>query len=150
MCFEYHDDSDESLEIVELLLLRYLVMKYTNGKQKLSKIINLNKTIDDFGFYCKKKFRFESSDLKDLVRLLKFPDVVTFANGITMTGEETFLRGLYELRSGNTNDDIAGKTIYANRYHYLLIYMYFNVNHYCRCIWAELFCAITCTITSVS
>ena len=125
-------------------------MKYTNGKQKLSKIINLNKTIDDFGFYCKKKFRFESSDLKDLVRLLKFPDVVTFVNGITMTGEETFLRGLYELRSGNTNDDIAGKTIYANRYHYLLIYMYFNVNHYCRCIWAGLFCAITCTITSVS
>ena len=67
-----------------------------------------------------------------------------------MSGEEILLRGLYELRSGNTNDDIAGKTIYANRYHYLLIYMYFNVNHYCRCIWAELFCAITCTITSVS
>ena len=68
MCFEYHDDSDESLEIVELLLLRYLVMKYTNGKQKLSKTYKIK-----HGFDCKKKFRFESSDLKDLVRLLKFP-----------------------------------------------------------------------------
>ena len=42
-------------------------------------------------------FRFQKPDLHLLCHLLGFPAKVVFDNGCTMSGEEIFLRGLYEL-----------------------------------------------------
>ena len=52
-------------------------------------------------------FRFLKADLHLLCHLLKFPAKVVFDNGATMTGEEVFLRGLYELASGETKHKIS-------------------------------------------
>ena len=47
-------------------------------------------------------FRFRKPELFLLFELLRFPPFVIFDNRIKMLGEEIFLRGLYELASGET------------------------------------------------
>ena len=42
-----------------------------------------------------------------LCELLHFPEWVIFDNRLKMLGEEVFLRGLYEIRSGSTEFDCA-------------------------------------------
>ena len=39
--------------------------------------------------------------------LLKFPIIIRFSNGTRMIGEEVFLRGFYELCSGETQEKIC-------------------------------------------
>ena len=50
-----------------------------------------------------------------LLRLLRFPRVVLLNNGIRKPGEEVFLRGLYEIRSGNNQYDAAVKVFGRNQ-----------------------------------
>ena len=52
-------------------------------------------------------FRFKRADLHTLRELLRFPARVKFDNGSKMSGEEVFLRGLYELASGETKHKIS-------------------------------------------
>jgi len=49
-------------------------------------------------------FGFLKQDLKRLVILLRFPRIVHLKNGATMRDEEVFLRGLYELVSGENQE----------------------------------------------
>jgi hypothetical protein len=46
-------------------------------------------------------FKFKKQDLSLLIHLFKFPDQCKLDNGSSMSGEEVFLRGLYELCSGD-------------------------------------------------
>eukprot|EP01031_Cornospumella_fuschlensis_P029263 gene29263-35327_t len=52
-------------------------------------------------------FRFRKPDLGRLCTLLRFPPTVTLDNRLSMPGEEVFLRGLYELSSGDMQHGIA-------------------------------------------
>ena len=73
----------------------------------LEKSLNYYRTIDSFSRECKQTFKFEQIYLKLLCELLKFPTTIIFCNGMKMNGEEVFLRGLYELRSGAYHLDIV-------------------------------------------
>jgi len=56
---------------------------------------------------CKSFFRFQKEDLRELIELLRLPAIVTLGNRCTGTGENVFLRGLYELTTGETQYNIA-------------------------------------------
>jgi hypothetical protein len=57
--------------------------------------------------YCKQFFRFSQQHLQLLFTALSFPISVTLNNRSVFTGEELFLRGLYELSTGETQNSIA-------------------------------------------
>ena len=68
----------------------------------------LKTCIDDFSESdCFIFFRFQKHHLRIISGLLKFPDIIVFDNKSKMTGEEVFLRGLYELASGETKHKIS-------------------------------------------
>lgn len=56
---------------------------------------------------CVSFFRFQKADLFRLKRALQFLEVVHLSNRSTMSGEEVFLRGLFELVSGSDQIEIA-------------------------------------------
>jgi hypothetical protein len=53
--------------------------------------------------FSKEFLRFRKEDLRRLFILLNFPEKVVLDNRSTMTGEEVFMRGLYELTTGAKN-----------------------------------------------
>jgi len=53
---------------------------------------------------CRINFRFLQHHLHELVTLLGFPRVIRFKNRRRMSNEEVFLRGLYELVSGENQE----------------------------------------------
>ena len=74
----------------------------------LERPIRLNRTIDSFSdSNCNIFFRFLKEYLRELLRLLRFPAVIRFDNRSKMTGEEVFLRGLYELCSDESKHKIS-------------------------------------------
>ena len=59
--------------------------------------ISLERTTDMFS---KEFLRFRKEYMRRLFNLLKFPEKVVLEDRSTMTGEEVFMRGLYELTTG--------------------------------------------------
>ena len=67
-------------------------------------LVNWRRTIASFDeTVCDQQFRFLRNHLTLLCELLHFPEWVIFDNRSKMLGEEVFLRGLYEIRSGSTH-----------------------------------------------
>ena len=58
---------------------------------------------------CRLDFNFKQADLKDLLQLLRFPVEMVLDNGARMYDEEVFLRGLYELVTGERQQSICDK-----------------------------------------
>jgi hypothetical protein len=52
------------------------------------------------------RYSFNLRKLTILFQLLQFPDICKFNNRSEMTGEEMFLRGLYDLVNGETKHNI--------------------------------------------
>jgi hypothetical protein len=74
----------------------------------LPQLKRLRTSIDDFSeSECYINFRFLKKDLKRLCTLLYIPSDVILKNRICMTGEEVFLRALYELVSGDVQEKIS-------------------------------------------
>ena len=66
------------------------------------------RTIESFSAAeCRAFFRFLKEDLHRLLPLLKFPEVMILDNRISMSGEEVFLRGLFEMASGDNQEKIS-------------------------------------------
>jgi hypothetical protein len=64
--------------------------------------------IDDFDEgSCKAAFRFRRNELKQLFILMKFPQLVRFEDRSVLSGEEIFLRGLFELCTGEDQYQIC-------------------------------------------
>lgn len=84
---------------------------------------------------CNAFFRFRQDDLQRLFELLKFPEFVRFDNRSKMSGEEVYLRGLYELVSGETQHVIAetvfGRdlTAQSRAFTWFIRYIYHNFKH---------------------
>ena len=84
---------------------RILAALYLNivvePERSLEPLIRRDRTIDSFSFSeCFINFRFGRAELTRLFTALKFPEWVYFSNRSKMKGEEVFLRGLYELVTG--------------------------------------------------
>ena len=63
--------------------------------------IRYNLGIDDVYLYFSKEFlRFRKEDLINLNGLMRFLQVISLENQSVMSGEEVFLRGLFELITG--------------------------------------------------
>ena len=93
--------------------------------------------IDEFHDYeCKLMFSFRSkSCLHRLKKALNFPEYIIFSNRSRMSGEECFLRGLYELVSGENQEKICinvfGRecTTQSRAFNYFINYIYNNFRH---------------------
>ena len=91
-------------EMLEAVIMKYLSVK-VGDEDSLEKCQRYDRTIESFSpSDCK---IFKKGDLMRLFRLLHFPDVCRFDNKSVMPGEEIFLRGLYELVTGENKHSIA-------------------------------------------
>lgn len=78
----------------------YLKLVYYDETSVLERPMRKNRTIESFEFTSANQLRFEYQDLYRLKALLQIPENVIFDNGSKLSGEEVFLRGLYELANG--------------------------------------------------
>ena len=93
--------------MLEAVILKYLSLKVATDED-MEKCERYNRTIESFSpCDCKIFFEFKKTDLSRLFPLLRFPDICTFDNKSVMSGEEVFLRGLYELVSGETKHNVS-------------------------------------------
>ena len=112
--------------IMKVSIVKYLSLLYVEDIV-LQPTVNYNRSIEFFGQSIKKDLRFEANDT--IILLLKeqgFLNIVKFDNRIKMSGEEVFLRGLFELGSGSFEHDIAiqfGRDFFAQSraFNFLLI-----------------------------
>jgi len=103
---ESEDDVVDAVLVASCL--RYLSISIDTEYTILDRPIRTDRTIDSFSpTDCYAFFTFTKVDLIRLFALLRFPVKVTFSNRATMSGEEVFLRGLYELVSGESKYKIA-------------------------------------------
>jgi hypothetical protein len=131
--------SEDNELIFQLLTVRYLhlVMTDTNLTNAPKVTPPLRCHIDEYHDYeCKLMFSFRSkSCLHRLKTALKFPESVTFSNRSRMSGEECFLRGLYEIVSGDNQEKICinvfGRecTTQSRAFSYFIHHIYDNFIH---------------------
>jgi hypothetical protein len=85
-------------DLLALISLRYMSILFIFDPVVRLGSLPLRTSINEFNDSdCHIFFRFLKADLHNLRQLLRFPDKIVFENGSTMSGEEVFLRGLYEL-----------------------------------------------------
>jgi hypothetical protein len=94
--------------IVKSLIRQYIEIKYVVDID-LVRTTDLKRNLFSFGQSVKKDLRFEANDLRILVRELRFQDKIKLDNGMVMSGEEVFIRGLFELVSGCSKSEIANQ-----------------------------------------
>jgi Fe-S-cluster containining protein len=97
---------------LRMLIAQYLVLN-VEDPDDLPPQPSRRCRIEDFHpTVCKTFFRFRREGLYKLYALLRIPEVVKFKNRSKMSGEEVFLRGLFELCTGS-NQEIACITIFG-------------------------------------
>ena len=120
-------------KILKISIARYLSLSYVEDIE-LEPTVNKKRDIDSFGQGVKKDMRFEADDLRLLIRELGFSDPVIFDNKMNMPGEEVFLRGLFELVTGNVKHDIANQfgrdfSAQSRAFNYFIDHIYDNFHH---------------------
>jgi hypothetical protein len=91
--------------------------------------------LSDISFYFSKEFlRFRRENLDELYEFMRFPNRVVLENKSVMTGEEVFLRGLYELVTGEKQTSIAEKfgrhpSDQSRAFTYFINHIYRNFHH---------------------
>lgn len=129
-----HEMVNNFQDIEDMLALNYFSIKYFPvDEYYLEELPNHRRMIDSFDdSQCDIQFRFLKDHLRLLVRLLRFPELITFDNRAKMSGEEVFLRGLYELRSGDTQYDVSvnlfgrDNSAQSRAYSWFLKHIYYN------------------------
>jgi len=106
-------DNNEDVEYFDNLLLDILkvyfdikINRFNDPPPLERRVISLANCDETF---CDQFLRFKKPDIGRLFQLLHFPDIVRFDNRSTMSGEEVFIRGLYEMASGEKKESIAVK-----------------------------------------
>lgn len=92
------------LTIILLMKKSILEDTYDPIPPPIRHIVSIETTSPDFS---KEFLRFRQEHLRQLFIALRFPNLVVFRNRSTMTGEEVFLRGLYELANGVKKTNVA-------------------------------------------
>lgn len=103
MFYEETFDSDME-EILDSCIYSYVGTVYAI-EEPLSTQAKLKRTIDSLSpEECPINFRFMKQDLGILLSLLRFPESIVLNNRSRCSGEEIFLRGLYELVTGSNQE----------------------------------------------
>jgi hypothetical protein len=84
--------------------------------------------------FSKEFLRFRKEDITNLYLLLRFPDKVRLENRSTMSGQEVFMRGLYELCTGAKKtivSEIFGRhpSDQCRAFNYFINHIYNNFHH---------------------
>ena len=80
-------------------------------------------------------FKFKKDDISRLIELFQFPAECKLENGSSMSGEEVFLRGLYELCSGENQQRMCTllfgreQTQQSRAFKFFIDYMFTNYKH---------------------
>lgn len=111
-CVNDEDEWNRLHQLFTIACARYFHYSYCE-QLPLEPPIRLDRSIDTFcDSDCYIFFRFNKEHLKDLRVLLNFTAIAIFDNGERMEEEEVFLRGLYELASGESKHKIA-RTVFG-------------------------------------
>ena len=84
---------------------------------------------------CNIFFRFLREDIRKLLSLLNFPDIVIFDNRSKLSGEEVLLRGLFEFAQGQTKHSISANvfgrewSIQSRAFNWFIDHVYDNFSH---------------------
>lgn len=123
-------------DLLALISLRYMSILFIFDPVVRLGSLPLRTSINEFNDSdCHIFFRFLKADLHNLRQLLRFPDKIVFENGSTMSGEEVFLRGLYELASGETKHKISTNvfgrewTIQSRAFSWFMNHLYTEFAH---------------------
>jgi hypothetical protein len=85
----------------------YLKYKYMESPE-MPRYIDRRRGLDSFDeIDCWTFFKCRKTDISRFYAVLRFPDRCVLDNGINMSGEEVFCRGMYELVSGEDQHNIA-------------------------------------------
>ena len=119
--------------LLKCTISTYLTNLYAEDT-KLSKLSDRKRTIESFGSAIKILFRFESKDLRIILKECRFPLLVRFDNNSKMTGEEVLLRGLFELVTGGTKHIIAlefgrEQSIQSRAFKWFINHIFSNYKH---------------------
>lgn len=94
-------------QILRCYIYRYVSVSYS-FEEPLQTRKGFSRTIESFSASdCRINFCFHKRDLHSLLVLLKFPREVIMDNRSRKSGEEIFLRGLYELVTGGNQERIC-------------------------------------------
>ena len=97
--------------------------------------VRTNISLQNMTYMFSKEFlRFRKEDISDLYLLLQFPDKVRLENRSTMSGEEVFMRGLYELCTGAKKtlvSEVFGRhpSDQCRAFNYFISHIYNNFHH---------------------
>ncbi len=101
------DEANKLRETAKLLAIKYLDL-IVEPRNSLPRPSRFDCSIDSFDeSQCWSFFRTQKSDLFRLFNCLRFPRVIKLPNRCKMSGEELFLRGLYELVTGESQYNIC-------------------------------------------
>ena len=124
-------ENTDLVYLLKLFMAKYLQLSYSEETSLVERRPNRNRTIESFtNSECYINFRFRSAEMKRLYPLLKFDDQCILENGMNMPGEEVFLRGLYELCSGENQEHIAANvfggenTKQGRSFKYFILHIY--------------------------
>ena len=113
-----------------------LVMEESDDGEEEQKPPRKVVTVDSYSYStCKLFFQFKKSDLAHLIELFKIPEYVRFDNRSKMRGEEAFLRGLYELVSGENQERMClslfgrEQSQHSRAFSWFIDHMYNNYKH---------------------
>jgi hypothetical protein len=82
----------------------------TETYEAVERPIRHDKTLSNITYYFSKEFlQFRRENLVERYELLRFPNRVVFENKCLMCGDEVFVRGLYELVTGEKQTSISEK-----------------------------------------
>jgi hypothetical protein len=118
---------------MKLSIIKYLSLRYVEDIA-LEPTVNHSRNIQSFGQSIKKDLRFEAIDIRFLIIQLGFSNIVKLDNRIKMSGEDLFLRGLFELVSGSSKHDIADQfgrdfSAQSRAFNYFIDIIYDHFHH---------------------
>ena len=122
------DEADLKVKYKKLAQWAYLkyLFEVVDLSSALPPPIRLDRTIDSFSeSQCWNFFECRKGDLYRLLKELKFPTTCYFDNRGKMSGEEVFLRGLYELVSGEDQNSIANNVFGRDQSYQSRAFAYF-------------------------
>lgn len=122
----------------KLATIKYLslTMESLDDREPLERPIRRVVSVDSISkSFCRNFFKFKKADLHTLIELFEIPDICKFDNDGAMDGEEVFLRGLFELSTGDNQELMCNlmfgreQSAQSRASSYFVNYLYDHFNH---------------------
>lgn len=134
---DHLEEAEDLDKVVDLLIVKYLSHTMISPSEIMNTAIPiLRRSINSFSISDSPIFfGFQLNDLHTLFDLLKIPDIITFDNRMSLPGEDLFLRGLYELKSGEIKHNIGvnvfggDSSVQSRAFLYFIHFIYSNFKH---------------------